>query len=274
MDPEKTCQAQCCSVATDSFSSTGAWAIPEGECGMASTDLCPQSTKTKRKISLCLGWYAWAQPNFIVLHLVSCKLPEEVKTVVTKYHHMKGDEMTLTLPCVTRWQVLSWCILFSLEKLLSKWSGTHLSEGKSDQDLSPPRVLQTYKLTVSGVWFGFLIYYQHGRFLCAGYEELHSPSFYNYLLFYVYKPCLCSSLLYSHSSFHYPEQCLALPLVVSRSVMSSSLWPHGLWPARLLCPWNLPGLYTGVTWHSFLHVIFWHRDRTWAACILGRFFTI
>ena len=25
--------------------------------------------------------------------------------------------------------------------------------------------------------------------------------------------------------------------MLSRSVMSDSLQPHGLWPARLLCPW-------------------------------------
>ena len=40
------------------------------------------------------------------------------------------------------------------------------------------------------------------------------------------------------------------------SVMSSSLWPHGLWPARLLCPWNSPGKYTGVGCCFFLHGIF------------------
>ena len=28
--------------------------------------------------------------------------------------------------------------------------------------------------------------------------------------------------------------------------MSDSLWPHGLWPARLLCPWDSPGKDTGV----------------------------
>ena len=30
-------------------------------------------------------------------------------------------------------------------------------------------------------------------------------------------------------------------LVLSRSVVSDSLRPRGLWPARLLCPWNSPG---------------------------------
>ena len=28
--------------------------------------------------------------------------------------------------------------------------------------------------------------------------------------------------------------------------MSNSLWPQGLWPARLLCPWDSPGKNTGV----------------------------
>ena len=31
---------------------------------------------------------------------------------------------------------------------------------------------------------------------------------------------------------------------VSYSVMSNSLWPHGLLPARLLCPWDSPGKST------------------------------
>ena len=36
------------------------------------------------------------------------------------------------------------------------------------------------------------------------------------------------------------------------SVMSDSLRPHGLWPARLLHPWDLSGNDTGVGCH-FLH---------------------
>ena len=34
--------------------------------------------------------------------------------------------------------------------------------------------------------------------------------------------------------------------VLSRSVMSHSLQPHGLLSIRLLCPWNSPGKNTGV----------------------------
>ena len=43
---------------------------------------------------------------------------------------------------------------------------------------------------------------------------------------------------------------------VSCSVMSDSLWPHELWPARPLCPWNSPVKNTGVSSHSLLQGIF------------------
>ena len=36
---------------------------------------------------------------------------------------------------------------------------------------------------------------------------------------------------------------------ISRSVVSDTLWSHGLWPARLLHPW-IPGKSTGVGTHS------------------------
>ena len=40
--------------------------------------------------------------------------------------------------------------------------------------------------------------------------------------------------------------------VFSRLVMSDALWPHGLQPARLLCPWDFPGKNTGVGCHFLL----------------------
>ena len=43
---------------------------------------------------------------------------------------------------------------------------------------------------------------------------------------------------------------------VSCSVMSCSLRPLGLQPARLLCPWNSSGKNTGVGCHSLLQRIF------------------
>ena len=45
-------------------------------------------------------------------------------------------------------------------------------------------------------------------------------------------------------------------LVLSRSVMSDSLWSHGLEPTRLLYPWDFPGKRTGVGCHCLLQGIF------------------
>ena len=48
--------------------------------------------------------------------------------------------------------------------------------------------------------------------------------------------------------------------MLSQSVMSDSLWPHGLLPARLLCPWNLSGKNIGAGWHFLLQMIFLTQD--------------
>ena len=54
------------------------------------------------------------------------------------------------------------------------------------------------------------------------------------------------------------SQHTSFPVSVSvgHSVVSDSVWPHGLWPTRLLCPWNSPGTNTTVGCHSLLQQIF------------------
>ena len=42
----------------------------------------------------------------------------------------------------------------------------------------------------------------------------------------------------------------------SHSVMSDSLWPHGLYPTKLLCPWDFPGKNSEVGCHFFFQGIF------------------
>ena len=49
--------------------------------------------------------------------------------------------------------------------------------------------------------------------------------------------------------------CL-LSVCISCLVMSDSLWPHWLQPARLFCPWSSLGKKNGVGCHSFLQGIF------------------
>ena len=44
--------------------------------------------------------------------------------------------------------------------------------------------------------------------------------------------------------------------MLSCSVVSDSLKPHGLQPARLLCPWDSPGKNNGVGFHFLLQRIF------------------
>ena len=61
---------------------------------------------------------------------------------------------------------------------------------------------------------------------------------------------------------HTPFLLLAGPFsrsgvcVLSHSVVSDSLRPHGLWPARLLCPWDFPGKNTEVGCHFLFRGIF------------------
>ena len=53
-----------------------------------------------------------------------------------------------------------------------------------------------------------------------------------------------------------PETIPALSIscahALSRSAVSDSLWPHGMQPTRLLCPWGSPGKNIGVGIQSLL----------------------
>ena len=53
------------------------------------------------------------------------------------------------------------------------------------------------------------------------------------------------------------------------SVVSNSLWPHGLWPTRLLCPWDFPSNSTGVGCHFLLHTLVFLPGRfcTWRSLV-------
>ena len=54
--------------------------------------------------------------------------------------------------------------------------------------------------------------------------------------------------------------------------MCLTLQPHGLYPARLLCPWDSPDKNTGVGCHALLQGILHPRHRTQVSCIAGGFF--
>ena len=55
--------------------------------------------------------------------------------------------------------------------------------------------------------------------------------------------------------------------MLSYQVMSDSLLPHGLWPIRLLCPWNFPGKNTGVGCHFLFQEIFSTQGWNPVSCV-------
>ena len=66
----------------------------------------------------------------------------------------------------------------------------------------------------------------------------------------------------------------------AHSVISGSLWPHGLQASRLLYPWDFPGKNIGVGFHFLLqrifliqglnpHLLHWQADSSPLRC-LGR----
>ena len=64
----------------------------------------------------------------------------------------------------------------------------------------------------------------------------------------------CNFMLYHHSTSHvylHYSTC-----VLRYTVLSSSLWPHGLWPTRFLCSWDSTSKNTGVGGQILLQVIF------------------
>ena len=79
---------------------------------------------------------------------------------------------------------------------------------------------------------------------------------------------LCLSLLFFSQPFVRPSQTTNLPFCFGLenvylllfccvcSVVSDTLRPHGLEPARLLCPWDFPGKNTEVGCHFLLQGIF------------------
>ena len=66
---------------------------------------------------------------------------------------------------------------------------------------------------------------------------------------------------------------LPLLLLLSPWVVSDSLRPRGLQPAKLLCPWDFPGKSPRVGCDFLLQGISWPRDQTSISCLAGGFLT-
>ena len=79
-----------------------------------------------------------------------------------------------------------------------------------------------------------------------------------------------------HLSFDVSWVLKSRVCVLSCSVVSDSLQPHGLYSTRLLCPWDFPGKNTGVGWCFLLQRIFQTQGVNPSllhAALAGKFFT-
>ena len=86
--------------------------------------------------------------------------------------------------------------------------------------------------------------------------------------------CLPVSLVSSLSASYYRKTEFSNTLL-SRSVVSNSLRPHGWQPARLLCPWGFSrlGYWNRLPWPSFRGSS-QPRGCTQVSCTAGGFFTV
>ena len=62
--------------------------------------------------------------------------------------------------------------------------------------------------------------------------------------------------------------------MLSRSVVSNSLRPHGLWPTRVFCSCDYLSKYTGRGCYFLLQGFFLTQGRNLCNCISGWFFTV
>ena len=74
------------------------------------------------------------------------------------------------------------------------------------------------------------------------------------------------------STLQYFHFCASLPPPPSHSVVSDSLRPHALQPARPLCPWDFPGKNPGVGCHFLLQGIFPAQGSNPVSRIAGQTF--
>ena len=136
-----------------------------------------------------------------------------------------------------------------LQARMLEWAAVPFSSGSS-----PPRN-QTRVSCIAGRFFTSWATREAWYFVIPGILQIFSSL---YLLWWPMISDLCSFMIVWR----------AMKWGESHSVMSDSLWPHGLYS-----PWNSPGQNIGVGSLSFFQGIFPTQESNWVSCSAGRFFT-
>ena len=82
---------------------------------------------------------------------------------------------------------------------------------------------------------------------CVGWGSWEESSEGRDVCIHIANSCCCTAETNATSKSNYVCLC---------SDMSESMWPHGLQPTRLLCPWNFPGKNSRVDCYFLLQGIF------------------
>ena len=93
--------------------------------------------------------------------------------------------------------------------------------------------------------------------------ELPPPELYPWLTDKIYLQSNCSLSSFVHASKCHQVFCFLIYMSIPRAYLCANLLrsclilqPYGLWPTRLLCPWDSPGNNIGVGCHVLLQGIF------------------
>ena len=135
-------------------------------------------------------------------------------------------------------------------RLLSPWNSPGRNTGVGSHFLLQ-RIFLTQGLNLDLLHCRQILYqlsYQRSLVFCNSRYILHTFSSLSYLLWWPMITDLCSFMIVWG----------AMKWSESHSVVSDSLWPHGLYS-----PWNSPGQNTGVGSLSFLQGIFPTQESNW-----------
>ena len=122
------------------------------------------------------------------------------------------------------------------------WSGVHCPQGSAQVSLNLPTILpenSNHPVPVLGPFI-------HTQFHCFPLQ--YHPVSKTEWMFLRQRAGLC----FVSAPHRAPTDLSVMICVCVCSVLSDCLWPQGLWPARILCPWDFPGNNTRVGWHFLL----------------------
>ena len=99
------------------------------------------------------------------------------------------------------------------------------------------------------------LHWKHGVLTTAPLEKSHGQEIIQQPLKNKFHQTRLIANVIKLKQFKQQMMCMAV-CILSPSVVSDSLRPHRLQPARLLCPWDFTGKKTGVGCHFLLQQIF------------------